>query len=210
YIDLAKKMYDEGYVIKDLNQWSSDWYAAGQTDQTMGYFVSTWGFGDAILSQAAGGEGGATYGKWKVCVGPQAFFWGGTWMTVANRCDNPELVKEFMSFFTTNTEGAQKYAEQQGEFVSNQKAMEAVIAAGDKGFAPVLGGQNQFEVLNVVANQIDMSGAITPYDSTIKNSFNNAVMGYCQGATADVDETINAWATDVASSLPELDYSNFE
>ena len=66
YIDFAKNMYDNGYVIKDLDQWSTDWYSAGQTDKTMGYFVSTWGFGDAILTQAAGGEGGATYGKWNV------------------------------------------------------------------------------------------------------------------------------------------------
>jgi maltose-binding protein MalE len=203
-------MYDEGYVIKDLAQWSTEWYSAGQTDDTMGYFVSTWGFGDAILTSAAGGEGGATYGKWKVCVGPQAFFWGGTWMTVANRCDNPELVKEFMSFFTTNTEGAQKYAEMQGEFVSNKKAMENVIAAGEYKGNPVLGGQNQFEVLNVVADQIDMTGAITPYDSPVKGCFNDAVNAYCQGTNADVEATINDWVDRVANALPTLDYSNFD
>jgi hypothetical protein len=210
YISFAKTMYDEGYIIKDLAQWNPDWYAAGTTDDTMGYFVSTWGFGDAILTSAAGGEGGETYGKWKVCVGPQAFFWGGTWMTVATRCDNPELVKEFMSFFTTNTEGAQKYAEMQGEFVSNKKAMENVIAAGVYKGNPVLGGQNQFEVLNVTADQIDMTGAITPYDSPIKGCFNDAVNRYCQGVNADVDATIEDWYTNVAAALPTLDYSNFE
>lgn len=207
YISLAKNFYDNGYVVKDLGQWSSDWYAAGQTDATMGYFVSTWGFGDAILSQAAGGEGGATYGKWKVCVGPQAFFWGGTWMTAASRNNNPDLTKEFISFFTINADTAQIYAEVQGEYVSNQKAISAVIDtyAGH----PVLGGQNHFAVLKDVASQINMTGAITPYDAAIKTAFNDAVTQYCQGVTADVDSTVSAWVDAVAGALPTLDYSNF-
>jgi hypothetical protein len=208
YIDLAKQMYDNGYIIKDLGQWSTDWYAAGQTDTTMGYFVSTWGFGDAILSQAAGGEGGATYGKWNVVVGPQPFYWGGTWATVANRCNNPELAKEFIAFFTTNTEGATAYANDKGEYVSNKAAMANVIPnyAG----LGVLGGQNHFEVLNVVADQIDMAGGITPYDSTIKTAFNDAVTAYCQGTYATADEAVAGWAQNVAAALPDLDYSNFE
>lgn len=208
YIDLAKQMYDNGYIIKDLGQWSTDWYAAGQTDSTMGYFVSTWGFGDAILSQAAGGEGGATYGKWNVVVGPQPFYWGGTWATVANRCNNPELAKEFISFFTTNKDGAVAYANDKGEYVSNKAAMAEVIPnyAG----LGVLGGQNHFEVLNVVADQIDMAGGITPYDSTIKTAFNDAVTAYCQGTYASADEAIAGWAQNVAAALPDLDYSNFE
>ena len=207
YISLAKNFYDNGYVVKDLGQWSTDWYSAGQTDSTMGYFVSTWGFGDAILSQAAGGEGGATYGKWNVCVGPQAFFWGGTWMTAASRNNNPDLTKEFISFFTINADTAQIYAEVQGEYVSNQKAISAVIDtyAGH----PVLGGQNHFAVLKDVASQINMTGAITPYDAAIKTAFNDAVTQYCQGVTGDVDSTISAWVDAVAGALPTLDYSNF-
>ena len=67
FIDLAKNMRDNGYVT-ELNQWTDEWKAAGQTDDTMGYFVSTWGFGESILLSAAGGEGGATYGKWNTLL----------------------------------------------------------------------------------------------------------------------------------------------
>ena len=210
FIDLAKSMYDNGYVVKDLAQWSTDWYAAGQTDSTMGYFVSTWGFGNSILTQAAGGEGGATYGKWKVVVGPQPFYWGGTWATVATRCNNPELAKEFISFFTSDADTARAYAESKGEFVSNKKAMEGILADGSYAGEGVLGGQNQFEVLNDVAAQIDMAGGITEYDSTIKTAFNDAVTQYCQGAYDSVDATIDGFVDKVAGSLPELDYSDFE
>lgn len=209
YIDLAKQMYDNGYVIPGLGQWNDDWKAAGQTDSTMGYFVSTWGFGDTILTAAAGGEGGATYGKWNVVVGPQPFYWGGTWATVASRCNNPELAKEFISFFTTNVDGATAYANDKGEYVSNKAAMANVIPnyAG----LGVLGGQNHFEVLNVVADGIDMAGGITPYDSTIKTAFNDAVTKYCQGEYDSVDATIDGWVDDVATKLgADVDYSNFD
>ncbi len=208
YISLAKNFYDNGYVVKDLSQWSTDWYSLGQTDSTMGYFVSTWGFGDSILTSAAGGEGGATYGLWNVCVGPQSFYWGGTWMTVSSRCDNASLVAEFISYFTADAEGAAAYANYQGEYVSNQTAMESVIS--DYEGLGVLGGQNHFEVLNEVADTIDMSDGITAYDATIKDLFNDAVTAYCQGTYATEDEMIDAWVDSVAAALPELDYSNFD
>lgn len=210
YIDLAKEMYDNGYVIKDLGQWNTDWYSAGQTDSTMGYFISSWGFGSAILTQAAGGEDGATYGKWKCVEGPQSFYWGGTWATVATRNNNPELTKEFIEFFTTNSETARAYAESKGEYVSNGVAMQAIISEGTYTGEGVLGGQNQFEVLNETASGIDMTGAITEYDATIKTAFNDAVTQYCQGNYATVDDTINGFVDSVAAALPELDYSNFD
>ncbi|MDE5575909.1 MAG: ABC transporter substrate-binding protein [Oscillospiraceae bacterium] len=210
YIEFAKSMYDNGYVMKDLDQWSTDWYSAGQTDKTMGYFVSTWGFGDSILTQAAGFEGGATYGKWNVVVGPQPFYWGGTWMTVANRCNNDDLVKEFMTYFTTDATGAESYARAKGEYVSNQKAMEAVLNDASYEGLGVLGGQNHFAVLNTVADGINMAGGITEYDATIKDAFNNAVTEYCRGTYDSVDATIDAFIDNVAGSLPNLDYSDFD
>ena len=63
YADLARTLYTKGYVTK-YSQWSEEWKPLGQTNKLMGYFISTWGFGDAILTEAAGGEGGKTFGKW--------------------------------------------------------------------------------------------------------------------------------------------------
>lgn len=210
YIDMAKQMYDNGYVVKDLTQWNSDWYSAGQTDSTMGYFISTWGFGDAILTQAAGGEGGTTYGKWKCVEGPQNFYWGGTWATVASRCNNPELAKEFISFFTTDTANSRAYAESKGEYVSNKAAMQGILSDGTYAGVGVLGGQNQFEVLNECADGIDMAGGITEYDAAIKQAFNDAVTEYCRGTYDSVDATIDAFVDTVAGQLPNLDYSAFD
>jgi hypothetical protein len=75
YAEFAKTIWDEGYVT-NVSQWGDEWYALGATDDVLGYFVSTWGFGDTILAKAAGGEGGATFGKWESVVGPAGFYLG--------------------------------------------------------------------------------------------------------------------------------------
>jgi spermidine/putrescine-binding protein len=202
YAEFAHTLYNEGYVTK-VSQWSPEWTPLGQTDDVMGFFVSTWGFGDTILTSAAGGEGGKTFGKWKCVVGPSPFYWGGTWLAPAARINNKELAKQFIDFFTINEEGATAYAEKQGEYMSNKKVMEAIIAKGEYKGAPVLGGQNQFEVLNKVADGIDMKGKITPYDAIIKTEFSNAVNDYCDGAYATVEEAMEAFKNGVAEQITD-------
>lgn len=205
YADFAKELWTNGYVSK-VTQWDTAWKPLGQTDDVAGFFVSTWGFGDTILTEAAGGEGGATFGKWKCVVGPQEFYWGGTWLAPATRCDNKDLAKQFISFFTTDEDTAKEYALTKGEYMSNKNVMEAIIKDKSYAGAPVLGGQNQFEVLNEVAQGIDMAGKITPYDATIKDQFSQTVQEYCDGTIATVDETLETFKNNVASALPELNW----
>ncbi len=206
YINFAKKLWDNGYVTTAA-QWADEWKPLGTTNKVMGYFVSTWGFGDTILTAAAGGEGGETYGKWKCIVGPSEFYWGGTWLAPTTRCNNADLAKQFIEFFTSNKETAKKYALSKGEYMSNKAVMEEIITNKEYAGAGVLGGQNQFEVLNKVAQGIDMAGKITPYDATIKDAFSKAVDQYCQGDLADADACLTKFATDVASAIPSLNWN---
>ncbi len=204
FIDLAKNMRDNGYVT-DLNQWTDDWYAAGQTDDTMGYFVSTWGFGDSILLQAAGGNGGATYGKWAVCEGPTSYFWGGTWMCVSPKTDNADMVASFIKYFTVDEASMEKYAlgKDGGEYVSNKNVMQKIVDEGTNKNEN-LGGQDQFAVLHNSAQNINLKGLITPYDATIKSAFLDAVNAYCAGTTADVNACIEDFKDRVAQNVTDI------
>ncbi len=202
YAQFAYDLWNNGYVTK-VAQWTDEWKPLGQSDDVLGFFVSTWGFGDTILTGAAGGEGGATFGKWKCVVGPSEFYWGGTWLAPAARINNKELAKQFIDFFTINEEGATAYAEKQGEYMSNKKVMEAIIEKGEYKGAPVLGGQNQFEVLNKVADGIDMKGKITPYDAIIKTEFSNAVQAYAEGTYATVEEAMEEFKNGVAGQVTD-------
>jgi hypothetical protein len=204
FIDLAKNMRDNGYVT-DLNQWTDDWYAAGQTDSTMGYFVSTWGFGDSILLTAAGGEGGATYGKWAVTEGPTPYFWGGTWMCVSPNTDNADMDASFINYFTIDETSMKKYAleKEGGEYVNNVNVMQSIVDEGSNSNEN-LGGQDQFAVVHENAKNINLNGLITPYDASIKSAFLDAVNAYCAGETADADACLEDFKDRVAESVTDI------
>ncbi len=202
FIDLAKNMRDNGYVT-ELNQWTDEWKAAGQTDDTMGYFVSTWGFGESILLSAAGGEGGATYGKWNVCQGPTPYFWGGTWICVSPKTDNADMAANFINYFTIDETSMEKYALGKPEYVNNMNVMQKIVDEGSNS-NPLLGGQDQFAVLHEAAKAINLNGLITPYDASIKQAFLDAVNAYCAGETADTAACINDFKDRVAESVTDI------
>lgn len=182
FADLAKNLWDNKGVMQ-CDQWGKEWLPAGQSDATMGYFVSTWGFGDAILTAAAGGKDGATYGKWNICVGPQEYFWGGTWMVVHPETDNAEEAQSFIKTFTVDNATIKEYALSKPEYCNNKTVMDEIVKAAssdpstykDQYVLNNLQGQNYFAVLDESVKGIDLKGLITPYDATIKAQFVKAV-----------------------------------
>lgn len=206
FADLAKELWDEGAVMQ-VDQWSPDWLPAGQTDSVMGYFVSTWGFGDTILCGAAGGEGGATYGKWNVCVGPQEYFWGGTWMVVNPKTDNGEECQSFIKTFTVDDASIKEYALNKPEYCNNMTVMADIVANPDYKDTYVLnnlGGQNYFEVLDQSVKGVNLNGLITPYDATIKSKFLATVKeSYVKGGKS-WDETVEDFKDAVSVELEDV------
>ncbi len=205
FVDMAHTMYEKGYVCPGITQWSSDgsWLAKGQTDETMGYFVSTWGVGPTILESAAGGEGGATYGKWGIVTGPNDYYWGGTWLTVSPTCDNADIVADIIRYFTVDETSMEAYALASSDFVNNKKVMQGIVDSGKNKNAN-LGGQDQFAVFMEAADKIDLAGKITKYDSDIKTAFTTAYDAYNKGDYADTAATIEAFKDAVAAKVTDL------
>lgn len=209
-LEYCKRMHDSGYVLDEVEQYKDEWYDAGHiNDQAFGYFVPSWGFGDMILTKAAGGTGGPTFGKWKAVKGPADYFEGDCWMEVSNRCDNPELVKEFISFFTIDTENAMGYAKSLDKFSSNMEVMSNMAENDSYKGAKVLDGQNQFTVLHGVAEEMSPDDVMTEYDFEVSYALTTVVYEYCRGKLDDIDEVQNRFLNDVVGTLPDLDYSDF-
>lgn len=201
FIQLAKNMRDNKYVT-EIEQWGDAWKPAGQTDDTMGYFVSTWGFGSFLLD-AAGGEGGTTYGKWNVCEGPAPYFWGGTWLACSAKTDAADLVASFMRYFTVNPDTMKAYALAKPDYVNNKTAMQAIVDEKSNS-NPLLGGQDQFAVLHENAKNINLNGLITPYDASIKSAFMSAVDKYCKGEIDSEEACIEEFKNQVATAVTDI------
>ena len=203
----AKALWDCGGITKN-SQWTDEWKAAGVTGNCMGYFVSTWGFGNFFMD-AVGGVGGEQYGKWAVCQGPVPYYWGGTWMVVNPASDNKDEAKELILSATSDEAAMKDYAVKKPEYVNNSKVMDELIA-GDTVFNEDISGifvdkQNYFKALADNAKKINFNGLITPYDSTLKGCFQNAVKDkYLEGG-ATWEETKEEFLNKAAEAAPDLD-----
>jgi predicted small secreted protein len=202
----AKALWDCGGITKNT-QWSDEWTAAGVSGNCMGYFASTWGFGNFVLN-AAGGVGGEQYGKWAVCQGPVPFYWGGTWLVVNPASDNKDEAKDLILAVTSDEASMKDYAVKKPEYVNNSKVMDELIAADTVFNQDITGNfkdnQNYFKALADNAKKINFKDLITPYDSTLKGCFQNAVKDkYLEGATWD--ETVEEFLNKAAEAAPDLD-----
>ena len=207
FADTAKELWDCGGITKN-SQWSDEWTAAGTNDSCMGYFVSTWGFGGFFLD-AAGGEGGATYGKWAVCEGPQPFYWGGTWIVVNPKTDNGEEARDFIISATSDEDQMSAYATSKPEYVNNSKVMDSLISSDtvfNEKITNNMGGQNFYAALADNAKTINFNGLITEYDATVKTDFIDAVKtNYLEGG-ASWDDTVEAFKDLVSEDITSLDW----
>ena len=206
FADLAKDLWDMGGVTK-YDQWAPEWLPAGQSGEAMGYFVSTWGFGDTILTGAAGGKDGSTYGKWNVCVGPQEYFWGGTWMVVNPKTDNASDAQKFIKMFTVDNASIKEYALSKPEYCNNTTVMGEIVEAGEYKDTYVLdnlGGQNYFEVLDESVKGVDLKGLITPYDASIKAKFVDAVKNEYLIGGKSWDDTLTSFKKEVVGEISTL------
>ncbi|HQL99088.1 MAG TPA: ABC transporter substrate-binding protein [Ruminococcus flavefaciens] len=207
FANTAKELWDCGGITKN-SQWSDEWTAAGTNDTCMGYFVSTWGFGGFALD-AAGGEGGATYGKWAVCEGPQPFYWGGTWIVVNPKTDNGEEARDFIVSATSDEAQMAAYATSKPEYVNNSKVMDDLISSEtvfNQKITDNMGGQNFYAALAENAKGINFNGLITEYDATVKTDFINAVKENFLDGGATWEETVEAFKDLVSEDITSLDW----
>lgn len=198
WVDDSKAIVDAGEAgTHDL--WSDDW-SKGFYGGVFAYFGPAWLIN---FCMAAGEEGSvATEGRWGGCVGPQSFFWGGTWICGATGTDNPTLVGDIMRQLTCNADIMKEIVEKDDDFANNQAAM-AEMAASDY-TSNVMGGQNPLPMYMEGAKKIDLSN-LSAYDQGCNESFQGAMKNYFEG-NASYEEALDQFYTEVVEKYPELTY----
>ena len=205
FYDFAKDYLDNNVFDKSVKQWDASWYAAVKSGAALGDFVPTWGLkgnsGSIIYNFAAGndkGEGTADNSILSACEGPQGWFWGGTYICATNKINTKKTAAEFIRIMTQDQAAMREYAEKNGDFMNNSKAMDGVVFNN-----PILkDGQNQFAILLEKAKTIDLDGKITRYDSQIKGAFNDSVNALLNGEVADKDAAIVQFKSKVVEAFP--------
>ncbi len=198
FAEMLRPYIEEGYINPYVSQWDATWKTFGKENKTLGYFFSTW----CLTSGTQLEECCGTDGNWNIVVGPQEYFWGGSWLCVSPNCDNKTEAAQFIKYFTSDAESMEKYALSSGDFVNNRTVMEK-IASGDYS-NPLLGGQNQFSVLKDVANNIKLNEIITPYDEKLKLSLKYALYSVAAGGDFSTDDVISEFLVQAKENVPAL------
>lgn len=144
--------------------------------------------------------GNGSYADWAACTGPESYYWGGTWLCVPEGCDNVEEVRDLIYALTCDEATMKKLAEENGEFVNNEKVMKELASSDYQcGF---LGGQNHISFLEEAAGDIDMSNQ-TMYDQGVGDACKQAFRDYFDGYIS-VDDAMEAFYKAAIVKHPEL------
>jgi hypothetical protein len=206
-MDIAYQLTNDesGDLTVGVNQWTNGWNScisdsvSDASAKTMGAFFSTWGIQWTMVSNCGGeaGEAGSTYGDWKAIEGPSAYYWGGTWIVVPPTCDNSDIAKSIIEFFTVNTESMEWYAKNSSDYCNNDEAITNIINSGYS--FDFLGGQDHYSLFQEQVQKIDVS-TMTGYDQTINDAFIEAVNSYCYDGTSK-DDALAAFKSAVADKI---------
>ncbi len=199
WVDDSKALV-EAEETNTYDLWSDDWSKGFFPDgKVFAYFGPAWLINFSMQADQEGSI--ANSGNWGLVVGPQSFYWGGTWIAAATGTDNPTLVADIMKTMTTDTDVLKEIVEKDSDCVNNKALLEELAANEEFGNA-VLGGQNPFGQLSAGAENIDMSN-ISNYDQGCNEEFQNAMKGYFEG-NATYEEALAQFNTAVVEKYPEL------
>ena len=129
--------------------------------------------------QYGSGSSIADRGGWALCEGPQAHYWGGTWVCVAAKSDNQDTAGTLVKMMTTNEMVLSNLAGEFGDCVNNKNLINSYAERSDKG-NPVIGGQNPYTIYKDTLNHIDSSNR-TLYDLTCNEYYQEAMREYFVG-----------------------------
>jgi hypothetical protein len=206
WIKQTKDYTDKGYNNK-TTLWAPEWSAdQGPSGKVFGFFYSTWGINFTLLGNSladAEGEkapGNGIYGDYAVCEGPQAYYWGGTWICAAKGTDNIPFIKDLMYKLTCDSATMKQITLDTQDYTNNQPAMEEIAKSDYK--SDFLGGQNHIALFAEAAKKIDMSN-ISDYDQGLNESLQQSFHEYFEG-TVDEKTALDNFYTAAIERYPEL------
>lgn len=200
WADAEKASYEAGQTTTgDL--WSDEWSAGFYPDgKVFAYFGPAW-----LINFSMGQDDEksiAHAGGWGATEGPQAFYWGGTWICAATGTDNPTLVADIMRKMTTDETILKDIVSKDSDCINNKNVLSSLESDDSFGFS-VLGGQNPFGLFTENVEKIDLSN-LSAYDQGCNESFQKIMKDYFSGQYATYDEAIEAFKQDVATKYPAI------
>ena len=195
----AKDFSDKGYTLT-CDIWSDECTAQMFADgKTMCYFGPAWYF-NFCMGNAQDPDKGC-FGDWAICEGPQAHFWGGTWLLAPAGTDNPTMLADIMDTFINDEEVCANLIKNEAQFTNNQ-AVNAKFAKDPNYGSEFLGGQNDVAVFVELAKNIKFENK-TIYDQLLTEGLQGYWREYCDGEVTEAEAMANYYKY-INEKYPEI------
>ena len=147
--------------------------------KTMCFFGPAWYY-NFCMTNAQDKEKGCV-GDWCIVQGPQAYFWGGTWLLAATGSDNTEMLKDIFETFTINEDVCSKLVSEQNQFPNNTKIVDKFAKDETYGNTSILDGQNDIAIFAELAKNIKWENH-TNYDQLLNEGLQNKLQEFYNGS----------------------------
>lgn len=181
YITQTKTYMDNGYTLPSGiwdAQCTDQMFAEGKT---MCFFGPGWYYNFSMGNAQDPAKG--CYGDWAICQGPQAYFWGGTWLLAATGTDNQQMLVDIFNLFTADEDVLSSMVADQGQFVNNTAVNQKFADDPDYGNA-FLGGQNDTALFVELAKNIKFENK-TGYDQLLNEKLPEHFLPYFNGEATE-------------------------
>lgn len=213
WIKQTKDYMDKGYTL-EAGIWDDEKNAHMFKDgKAMCFFGPAWYYNFSmgnVKDQKKDADGNVvdetygernTVGDWGLCVGPQSYFWGGTWLLAGAQTDNPELVKDIFNAFQSNEKILKQMVEIDSQFVNNTAVNDSYTSNPDFG-NEILGGQNDWAIFADGAKNIQLKYS-TGYDQLLNEKLQDNLKDYFKG-TVDLDTAWGNYVKTINEAYAEL------
>ncbi len=182
WMEQAENFVKNNYTLT-AGIWDAEAMAESAKDgRAMCYFGPAWFYNFSMgpaFGEDAVKEGTDSTGDWGLVEGPQAHFWGGTWLLAAAGSDNPEMLADVMNTFINDEEVCSNLIEKEAQFTNNQ-AVNAKFAADPEYGNAYLGGQNDTALFLDLAKNIKFQNH-TNYDQLCAEGLQTYFVEYLKG-----------------------------
>lgn len=179
WMDQTENYINNGYTLT-AGVWDAE-----KTNQmfkdgkTLCFFGPAWYY-NFCMNNAMDPENGCV-GDWRIVKGPQAYFWGGTWLLAATGSDNTEMLKDIFETFTVNEDVCSKLVSEQNQFPNNTKIVDKFAKDTSYGNTAILDGQNDIAVFAELAKDIKWENH-TNYDQLLNEGLQNKLQEFYNGS----------------------------
>lgn len=171
YANTASFMVQNGYTT-DEEQWGYTWSNGALIDgNVFCYFGPDWMYKYSLYMYDPNSVAAA--GGWGMCEGPEAFYWGGSWIAAAAGTDNISKVYDLIYYMTLDEDVLSSMTYNEG-IVPNNTNVASYYEDNINLGSDIIGGQNSMSVM--ISNAYEVSQAYASrYDDRLFTLFKDIV-----------------------------------